>query len=136
MNRSHTILQLLVKFTKAFHLPITISVGGTIFSGELTSEDEFIKDSLEKLHGSMKEGNLPGADAIMAQMNRGATPKQAGTEFLYLKNVVILAGVSQTAPVLARTSSGIWCIRIDAVEGFFYGLMTDVPSANGDIVRA
>ncbi|MFP2911402.1 gas vesicle accessory protein GvpU [Pyxidicoccus sp. 3LFB2] len=111
---------------------VTLSVGGTVITGQLISGKEFLELSAgqvsdvfkrlgvsEESAKSIKESFSNPAQKLYREE---ADPQPTGYGYIHLKNARIVAGAS------SHTLGGsIWRSRLSAVDGFSLGELTQAP---------
>ncbi|MFP2927234.1 gas vesicle accessory protein GvpU [Pyxidicoccus sp. 3LG] len=112
-----------------FSLEITLSVGGTLISGQLISGKEYLELTADQLASAfMSLGvSAEGAKDIKEGLSRPAQAlyqdekeaQSGGFGYIHLKNARIISGAS-TQPL----GNACWRSRLSSVDGFVLGALT------------
>ena len=126
-------LAFLVKFMNKIPpagMPITLSVGGTLISGDLVSGESYFKGFADELGNAFEGGLKTPTGKEIATMLRQETAKigekYATTEFSERVGYVHLKGARIVQPgaqplTIAPPLAGWWRIRLESVDGFTFG---------------
>lgn len=111
---------------------VTLSVGGTVVTGQLISGKEYLELSAgqvsevfkslgvsEEAAREIKEGFSKPAQSLYRE-ETSAQP--SGYGYIHLKNARIVAGTSSHA-----LGGSLWRSRLSAVDGFSLGELTQAP---------
>jgi hypothetical protein len=120
-------LQTLVRLTNEadLHLPLTLSFGGTLVSGHTASEREYFEsfgNEVEKEFRNTQLGPIARdlADLVRQLAEPGADEPETKPMVIHLKNARFL----QSSGALVNREGVWWRGRLDAVEGFSFGLLS------------
>ena len=103
---------------------VTLNIKGSIVSGELMAEVDFVKSMVEGLAEGLRTRNVENegvnvADEVLASTKDLLDAKyKRDKSYLFLRNARLLNGGD------ASSTGSNWCIRVKSVDGFTLSKMT------------
>ncbi len=117
-----TFLQALVRVIDkgGASLGITLSVGGLLISGTLTSPGDYFQRVADELEAGAGENTLTAVLRRLAQAYESPEEGQSAPRILHLKDARVFHPAGTPIPHNRSTN---WRIRLEAVDGFTIGTL-------------
>lgn len=96
------------------HTTATIAVNGTVVSGRVIGQQNYLLKIRKQFNSHVHEENMPGLFDILGLFEE--VTADADAIFLHLENAAVVDG---TPP--ANRTLGFWRIRLSEVDGFSFG---------------
>ncbi|MFL6283860.1 MAG: gas vesicle accessory protein GvpU [Pyrinomonadaceae bacterium] len=97
-------------------ISITLNVGGILISGDVISEEEYLKEFMNGVLSRSLKNFLGTNKELKDKLENVDKPKK---RFIHLKNAKFL--IPGAPPVPAGKEGALWRGRLESIDGFFYG---------------